>query len=298
MMQRPFRFGVVAARAESGAAWVSLARRIEESGYSTLLMPDRLGGVLSPVPALAAAAAVTRSLRIGSFVLVGGLRSAAQVAHDAATLDFLSGGRFELGLGAGVSEEDFRRAGVPFESPRVRIARLGETIAAIKAIWSDQAEGGAQRYPAPVQKPRPPILIGASGKRLLALAAQEADSVSIGSIGAGKEALSEHALAERVEWLRQQAGERLPELELGVNLAAVVSDAPPSQQLRGRLRAFFAVEVEELVSIRSPFVVAGSAGEMCAQLLERRERFGISSITIADDLMEAFAPVVERLAGR
>src|SRR5690242_18326733 len=132
MNRRAFRFGVVAARARSGADWVALARRAEEIGYATLLMPDRIGHTLSPLPALAVAAAATRSLRLGTFVIANGLRNPSLLAAECATLDFLSNGRFELGLGTGVSEEDFRRAGIDFGRPGARIERLAETIRVFK----------------------------------------------------------------------------------------------------------------------------------------------------------------------
>ena len=122
--RHPFRFGVVAARAASGAEWLSIARRIEALGYSTLLMPDRPGRVLAPLSALAAAATATTSLRVGTFVLANGLRNAAVLASECATLDFLSNGRFELGLGTGVSEEDFQRASIEYGRPGERIERL------------------------------------------------------------------------------------------------------------------------------------------------------------------------------
>ena len=111
MSTPPFRFGIVAARTGGGAAWVEMARHLESSGVATLLVPDRLTSILAPIPALAAAAAATSTLRLGTYVLATGRHPAAQIAHDSATLDFLSGGRFELGLGTGVSAEDFVRAG-------------------------------------------------------------------------------------------------------------------------------------------------------------------------------------------
>src|SRR6266849_3211248 len=124
MTNRHFRFGVVTARARSTEEWTARARHIEELGYSVLLLPDRLGRVLAPMPALAVAAVATHTLRVGTFVLANGLRTPMVLARDAVTLDFLSGGRFELGIGTGVSEEDFREAGVSFERPGIRVERL------------------------------------------------------------------------------------------------------------------------------------------------------------------------------
>lgn len=302
MADHPFRFGVVAAQAQSGDEWLAKARRIEQLGYATLLMPDRLGPLLSPLPALAMAAAATRTLRVGTYVLVSGWRNPVLMAKECATLDFLSGGRFELGLGAGTGENDFRQAGIPFERPGVRIARLAETISIAKALLGDAevntsgthyTVSGARGYPPPVQQPRPPILVGGSGARVLALAAREADIVSMGT---SKGENSAHALAERIALVRGAAGERFAQIELNINLAAVVGDTPPDARVRGRVRAFLGAEIEDLVQTGSPFVVAGSPEDMCGQLVGLRERLGVSYITVPDDLMDAFAPVIERLA--
>jgi probable F420-dependent oxidoreductase len=278
MTDRPFRFGVVAAQAPWGDAWLATARRVEELGYATLLTPDRLGPLLSPMPALAAAAAATHTLRLGTYVLAAGWRNPALLAQECATLDLLSGGRFELGLGSGVGGEDARQAGLPDDPPGARVDRLAETLDALKALL----------------RPRPPILVAAGGRRALALAAREADIVSLGVRPHGGEA----ALAEATGWLRNAAGERFPSLELSLTLLAVVGDAPPAPQLRGRLRGMFGLDLDDLVRAKSPFVAAGGVDEMCAQLLERRERLGISYVTVPADLMDALAPVVARLSGR
>jgi probable F420-dependent oxidoreductase len=294
MTTRPFRFGVVSARARSGADWAEQARRLEGSGYSTLLMPDRLNSVLAPLPALAAAAAVTTSLRIGTYVLVGGRHNAAQIAHDTATLDFLSGGRFELGLGTGVSEGDFDRAGLPFGSAGTRLTQLEETIGAVRGFWQEFASGDPRQYPAPQQRPGPPIMLGGNGKRLLSLAARLADGVSIGG---SKGTLGPDALAERIDWVRQEAGERFSSLEFSINVAAVVGAQPVPDYVRGRVRAFLGAEIEDLVRGESPFVLAGSTDTICDRLLALRERFGLSYILTADDQAATLMPVVARLAG-
>ena len=295
MPTRPFRFGVVAARAQSGAAWAEMARRVEASGYAIILMPDRLTSVLAPIPALAAAAAATTTLRIGTFVMASGRHNAAQIAHDTATLDFLSGGRFELGLGTGVSEEDFRRAGLDYAPAGARVTGLGETIGAVKEFWREFAQDGPQSYPAPVQRPGPPLLIGGGGKRLLALAAREADIVSVGT---GRGALGPEALAERVGWLREAAGERFAALELSINLAAVIGERPIAPAMRWRARTFLGTDPEELVAQRSPFVLAGSTDAMAEQLLALREELGISYFMTSEDQLGVFTPVMERLIGR
>jgi probable F420-dependent oxidoreductase len=294
MATRRFRFGVVAAQAPSGEEWIEKARRIEELGYATLLMPDRLlGPVLSPVPALAVAAAATRSLRLGTFVLPAGWRNPVLLARECATLDFLSGGRFEPGLGAGLGDEDSRRAGFPYEAPGARVDRLAETLGVLKGILGGEGDKVNLRYPPPVQQPRPPILVAAGGKRSLALAAREADIVTLGV----RPDRGEEVLAERIEWLHSEAKDQLLRLELNINLVAVVGDGSLPDRVRQRVQGLFGVDLDNLVRAGSPFVVSGSTEEMCKQIVGLRERLGISYITVPDDLMDAFAPVVERLRG-
>jgi probable F420-dependent oxidoreductase len=294
MTDRRFRFGVVAAQASSGEEWVEKARRIEELGYATLLMPNRLlGPVLSPIPALAAAAAATRSLRLGTFVLPAGWRNSVLLARECATLDFLSGGRFEPGLGAGLGDEDNRRAGFPDEGPGARVDRLAETLVILKGILGGEGDMADLRYPPPVQQPRPPILVAAGGKRSLALAAREADIVTLGV----RPDRGEEVLAERIGWLCSEAGDQFPRLELNINLLAVVGEGNLPDGVRQRIRGLFGVDLNDIIGAGSPFVVSGSTGEMCEQLIGLRERLGISYVTVPDDLMDAFAPVVERLRG-
>src|SRR5579872_5405290 len=138
-MPRPFRFGVVVSHAQSHSAWVATVRRIEELGYSTVLMPDRpsIGGI-APFPALAVAAEATTSLRMGSYVFANGYRHPVLLAREAATLDLLSNGRFELGLGAGVSSDEFQRMGLPFAGAGARVDQLAETIRLIKLLFTEE----------------------------------------------------------------------------------------------------------------------------------------------------------------
>jgi probable F420-dependent oxidoreductase len=294
MAGRPFRFGVVAAGAASGEAWLAKARRVEDLGYATLLMPDRLGPLLSPLPALAAVAAVTQRLRLGTFVLASGWRYPVMVARDCAALQFLSNGRFEPGFGAGVGGEDVGRAGLPVESPGARVDRLAETLAVVKGLLGGRDAAGARALLPPMQGPPPPILVAAAGQRSLALAAREADIVALSV----RPTEGEEALAATIDRLCREAGERFPQIELSLNLVAVIGDEPLPSQVGARLRALFGLDAAQLAWAGSPFVVAGTTDEMCAQLISRRERLGISYVTVPDDLMEPFAPVVARLAGR
>jgi probable F420-dependent oxidoreductase len=299
---KPFRFGAVVASAPSADAWVARVRRIEELGYATLLMPDRLvGPILSPLPALSVAAAATTRLRVGTFVLAAGLRNPVVLAREVAALDFLSGGRFELGLGAGVGEVDFRQAGVAFGRPGARAERVAETLRVVKGLLGGErvtsfgpsyAVDGAEVFPRPAR--RPPILVAAGGRRMVELAAREADVIAFGV----DPRQGESALAERVEWARAAAGGRLPEIELSLNLVAVLPPEGPPPSVRGRVLAVFGVELAELAKAGSAFVLTGDTDAVCEQLAGLRERLGVSYVTVADDTVEQLAPVVERLAGR
>jgi probable F420-dependent oxidoreductase len=297
--QHPFRFGVVAAQAQSADQWVGMARRAEELGFSTFLIPDTLGPTLAPIPALTAVAASTRTLRVGSYVFANDLRHPVLLARECAALDFLSGGRFELGLGAGRPgiEGDYRKLGIAHESGGVRVSRLAEALDIVKRLFAGEKVdhagkqyrvAGADLYPAPVQQPHPPIMVAASGPRLLALAAREADIVALG-IAPNQ---GEEVFRDRIAILREAAGARFDHLELNANLAAVGDQVHPWMMRQYNLT------LEQLREIGSPSVLLGTTDEMCAQLEARRARLGISYITCAAEMLEAMAPIVGRLSGR
>jgi len=225
MTGHPFRFGVVAAVARTGEEWADRARRIESLGYSSLVMPDGLRYTLAPFPALAFAAAATRSLRVGTYVIANDFRNPVLLAKEAATLDVLSGGRFELGLGAGrpAAAEDNRMMGLGFDAGGVRVSRLAESLTLVRALLAGEtATASGPHYTAagaeisPRSAQRPPILVAGSGRRLLSLAAREADIVALGV----PPTEPEEAAAEKVGWLREAAGPRFDQLELNLNLMA------------------------------------------------------------------------------
>lgn len=305
---RPFRFGAVcgggAGGQDAGQAWAELARHIEQLGFSTLLMPDRLIWLMSPFPALSFAAAATSRLRVGTFVLVNDFRNPVVLAREAASLDLLSGGRFELGIGAGLGPGDFGFAGIPFDRPGVRIERMEEAIQILDRLLRGETLSFSGKYyqtaeakpdPKPAQQPRPPILMGGSGKRLLSLAGRLADSISIGT---GQDGPSEASLATRVGWIKEAAGERFPDIELGLNLAAVVGPDGPSPAVAARTRQFLGRDIDDLIQSRSPLVLAGTADDMCEQLIGIRERLGLSYVTFGHDLADIAAPLIERLSGK
>jgi probable F420-dependent oxidoreductase len=293
---KQFRFGVVAAQAPTAADWLARAQRIEALGFDTLLVPDGIRYTLSPFVALAAAAAATSTLRFGTYVLANDFRHPTLVAKEAASLDFLSGGRFELGLGAGrpAASADNGALGLDFDSGSVRVARLAESIGLVKRLLAGEtlsASGAYYQMHEAQVGPRPagrlPLLVAGAGPRMLELAAREADIVAL---GAGPEE-SETAAADMLAHLRRSAGERFDQLEVNVNLMGVGDRVP--RHLSARL----GLDAAALERAKSVAAVAGSVEDMCAQLRDRRARLGISYICVADELMDAFAPVAERLHG-
>lgn len=298
MERRPFRFGVVAAQAGSGEEWAETARRVEALGYTTLLMPDTIAHSLAPLVALTAAAGATRSLRVGTYVIANDYRSPVLLAKEVATLDLLSGGRFELGLGAGrpSAAADNRMLGFPFDAGGVRVARLTESLALVRRLLAGETVSthgtyyhveGARIYPGPVQRPLP-LLVAGSGRRVLSLAAREADIIALGV--APDE--TEEAVEEKIGWLRAAAGERFAGLELNINLVGVAG------QLARYVAAQFGAEAAALAASSAVTVLAGSSDEMCERLVARRDKLGISYISVPQELMEAFSPIVARLSGR
>ncbi|MGH2560362.1 MAG: TIGR03621 family F420-dependent LLM class oxidoreductase [Thermomicrobiales bacterium] len=230
---RPFRFGVIATRANSGAEWVGSARRAEALGFSTFVMPDGVAYGLSPFPALAAVEAATTTLRLGTYVLANDFRNPVFVAKEAATVDFLSGGRFELGIGAGRPDavHDNRMLGLLFDRGGVRLARLAESLAIIKALLAGERATATGPYyavheataaPRPIQQPRPPLMVAGSGRRMLELAAREADIVALGFPPDTTEA----SAAAKIGWMRAAAGARFDQVELNLNLIAVDGQVP------------------------------------------------------------------------
>jgi probable F420-dependent oxidoreductase len=309
---RPFRFGVTATTARTGAEWAEQARRIEGLGYATLFVHDHFAesGAPAPMVALAFAAAATTSLRVGMLVLGNDYRHPAVVAKDAATLDVLSDGRLELGLGAGWMTADYEALGIPYDSHAVRIQRLGEALRVVKGAWGDGPFGvdgdhytirGYDGFPKPLQQPHPPILVGGGGPKVLRLAGREADIVGInpilraGVIGAdaAKDTLGDSTV-RKVAWVREGAGNRFDDLELQIRyFVATITDDP--RGLAEAMAPGFGVSPDQ--ALTSGAVLAGSVDEVCDTLVARREAWGVSYVVLGDDQYEQFAPVVARLAG-
>jgi probable F420-dependent oxidoreductase len=297
-MSRAFRFGVVTAQARSGREWAEKARRIEDLGFATLVVPDGLQYTLSPFPALVAAAAATRSLRVGTYVIANDYRHPVMLAKEAASLDLLSHGRFELGIGAGrpAAAADLAMLGARFESGAVRVARLAEALGIIKPLLrGETVTSQGQQYPMekaaisplPIQRPLP-ILIAAAQKQLLTLAAREANTIAL----AGQPTDSDAEVSERVDWIREAAGSRFAEIEINLNLMAVAGQVPRF------LRMTMGEAAQRLADSDAIPVLRGSLDQMCERLQVLRQRFGISYVMVGDELMDVFAPVVARLAGQ
>ena len=314
---RPFRFLATVDEYGSLAELTSLARKAEAVGCSTFVVPDHLIEQYAALPVLAVVAAATERLRVGTFVLNVGLRHPAVLAQDLATLDVLSGGRLEIGMGAGWNKPEHDAIGIPFEPTGVRINRLTEAIAIVKGCF---AEGpfsfSGEHYtitdhdgtPKPTQRPHPPIFVGGGGQRLLTLAAREAQIIGLAPrLVSGDQprldawSLTAAATEEKIRWIREAAGDRFGELELNsypTGGPMVVTDHPRAEARRraDRIREQTGVEltVEEILD--SPHVFIGSISDLTRKFVDLRERFGISSFLI--DNVDALAPVVQELAGQ
>lgn len=306
--QRPFRFGVVAAHVQSRAAWVDKARKVEELGYDTLLVVDHLTAGLGPLVALTVAAEVTKTIRIGSFVLCNDFRHPAVLAKEIATLDLLSEGRLEFGLGAGYLPTDYHKSGIALESPGTRVSRFEEAIHVVKKLFTEETVHFQGEYytiadlqgsPKPAQRPYPPFYIGGGGKRVLSFAAREADIVGIAhkssAHGLDLANTTTKPTEEKIAWVREAAGDRFNDLELSVMIFRVaVTDQRERavQQIAPR----FGVTPEQALS--SVQLLLGTTEQIAETLWTRRERFGISYIVINEEQMDIFAPVVAYLSGK
>jgi probable F420-dependent oxidoreductase len=274
-----------------------------------LLAGDHFEGRLAPVPTLMAVAAATSTLRIGATVFNNDLRLPVMLAKEVATLDLLSNGRMELGLGAGWLKSEYDQAGLSFDAPSVRVARMEEALHIIRGLWDvgpftiagrHYTVDGLDGFPKPLQQPRPPIFIGGGGRRLLEFAAREADTVgllarALPEGGLELAADSEQRLAQKVAWVRAAAGNRFDQLELAMLFwGAVVTE----DRLGAADQLAFDRDLTTEQVLASPYFLIGSVNAIVERLEELRERFGVSHISVFSDDAEAFAPVVARLAGR
>ncbi|MGB7052795.1 MAG: TIGR03621 family F420-dependent LLM class oxidoreductase [Acidimicrobiales bacterium] len=307
----PFRFGVQLSRAGSADAWRAVARRIEELGYSTLFVPDHLDDQFAPIVALCAAADATTRLRVGSLVFDNDYRHPVVLAKEIATLDLLSNGRVEFGLGAGWMKSDYEQSGITYDPPAVRVERMAEGLAIMKLLWETGTatfEGehyqvtGAVGQPQPQQHPHPPVILGGGSRRVLGVAAREADIVGLnprlraGHIGAETIAsTSAEHYDERLGWVKESAGDRFDDLELQC-LTFVVQITDDQAEATKRLADLMSVTPDQMA--QTPVCLIGTIEQIIDILEERRGRFGFNYVVVHEGEMEAFAPVVAALSGR
>ncbi|HEX7459231.1 MAG TPA: TIGR03621 family F420-dependent LLM class oxidoreductase, partial [Acidimicrobiales bacterium] len=267
----PFRFGVQLSGASSGASWRDLSRSIEGLGYSTLFIPDHFEDQFGPLVALTVAAEATTTLKVGSLVFGNDYRHPIVLAKEIATLDLLSEGRVEFGLGAGWMTTDYEQSGIANDPPGVRISRMAESLAIMKSLWSTGAAtfagehytiNGAVGRPMPHSRPYPKVIIGGGGRRVLGMAAREADIVGVNpSLAAGYvgsevlETTTAEYYDQRITWIREAAGDRFADLELQV-LTFLVQIVPDREDAIERLSSMMGVTPEQIDG--SPIALIGT----------------------------------------
>jgi probable F420-dependent oxidoreductase len=306
-MTRPFRFGVSMWSASSRDEWRDKARRAEAAGFDTMLVADHLAdGMFPPLTALVTAADATDRLRVGTLVVNNDFRHPVVLAREAATVDVLTSGRLELGLGAGHMKHEYDEAGLHFDTPAVRVARLAESAAILRQLLNGDEvtfDGdhyrvhGHRCFPQPVQR-RVPLLIGGNGRRVLETAGRLADIVSFtgfsqveGERSVNPTHFTDARLAEQVSWVLTAAGSRFDQLELSTLVQGVVltddrrGAAEQVQALVPRLH------VDDILS--SPYSLIGSHEQIADQLRDRRDRLGVSYITVFEKDADAMAKVIE-----
>ncbi len=307
---RPFRFTIQASRLGHPDELRPLARKAEDLGVSTLTVADHLDDQVAPIAGMMAVADATTTLRIGSLVFCNDYRHPVVLAKEAATLDVLSGGRLEFGIGAGWMTEDYVASGIAMDRPGVRIERLEEAIDVIRSLWTDEVTNHSGTHytvtdlvglPRPVQSPHPPIVVGGGGPKVLALAGRHADIVALNpalaagviDAAAGPSATAA-ATEEKLAIVRAAAGDRFDRIELQtrIHLAIVTDDPDAMYEL---FAGGFGLTADE--ARNSPHALCGTVEQIVEDLQARRERFGISTIGLSASSLDDMAPVIARLAG-
>ena len=313
-MSRPFRFLADAREIATIRELTETVRKAEAIGIDTLVVPDHLIPQLAPMPAMAAIVALSDRLRISGFVLNNDLRHPAVMAQDLASLDVLSEGRLDIAIGAGWNRPEYEAIGIAFDRAPTRQARLAEAIAVLKGCFADGPFSFAgehytitdyDAFPKPVQRPHPPILIGGGGRRTLELAAREANIVGLAprilpNAAGDPGSITVAASAEKIEWVREAAGERFADLELNVypSMTGVsITDQPlgEAREVAERLEARSGVAVSPEELLDSPHIFINTVDGFVEKFVRLRDELGISSIMVGS--VDELAPVVERLAG-
>jgi len=308
MTSRPFRFGVQLSTALPGMTWADTARKVEDLGFSTLFIPDHFGEQLAPISSLSVAAAVTTELKVGALVFDNDYRHPVTLAKEMATLDVLSDGRVELGLGAGWMKTDYEQSGLAYDRPGVRIDRMIEAVSVIRGCHAEGPfgfDGDHYTITAYDAQPLPigpmPLLIGGGGPRMLKYCAQEADIVGInanmraGEIGPDAVLdLAAESIDRKLEWVREAAGERLADIELSMMAMTTPTD-DRTGTISGVAELFGA---DQTMIEETPILLIGSTSSMIEDLRIRRERWGLSYIVISNCTdLDAIAPVISELTG-
>jgi probable F420-dependent oxidoreductase len=308
----PMRFGVITSHAPDGRVWRDRARRAEALGYSSLLMPDHFQDQFAPLVGLTIAVEATERLTVGTLVFDNDYRHPVVLAKEIATLDLATEGRVEFGIGAGWKRSDYEQAGMPYDRPGVRIARMAESLEVMKALWASPEPvdfkgehytiQGAIGTPQPYRKPHPKVCIGGGGQKMLTLAARVADIVAVNATMTagelGKEVAATatpRAFDEKLEWVRAAAAERIDDIELQCHIPFVMV-TPDRSSIASSMAPAFGISDDEALDV--PLTLFGTIDEMCDTLEQRRARWGFTYWIVPDDAMEAFAPVVARLTER
>jgi probable F420-dependent oxidoreductase len=311
---KPFRFAAGVRSTDRRAVFVDAVREVEGLGYSSLMLSDHLVDQFAPISALSVAAAVTSTLRIGTFVFNNDLRHPVVLAQELATLDRLSDGRLEIGMGAGWNVPEYEATGIPYDPGATRIDRLAESMTIMKGLFADgpiDFEGrfykvkGFEDFPRPIQRPHPPFLVGGGSPKLLRFAAQNAQIVGIAPrvLPNGKADVMGCTLAgseKKIAIIREAAGPRFDQLEINTypSLSGKITDQarPAVREVADRLRRRYGVELSEQDILESPHVFIGSVDSLAEKFRMLNERLGINHILVGEDYRD-FGPLVERLSG-
>lgn len=308
MSNNGLQFSIQIPMARDVDSWTEAVRRAEGSGFYSISVPDHLGPSLpqlGPLAALGAAAAVSSRVRLAITVVNNDFRHPALLAKEIATLDVMSRGRVDLGLGAGWLEEDYINTGIAtWDPPGTRVDRLIESVALYKQLFGGEPvnfEGEHYRVrdfrslPRPVQSPIP-IIIGGRGRRMLGMAAREAQIISIlYATGAGGARLE--AFEQQLGWIREAGGDARDDLQIGlrVPMGQILEPGGSAEGAAQSIGARLGLTAEE--ALASPFAVIGELSRIKDHLVQLAERYGISYITISDALAWQMIPVVEELSG-
>jgi probable F420-dependent oxidoreductase len=292
-----------------GRSWADSARELEALGYSTLFVPDHFHEGYGPITAMATAAVATKTLKVGPLVFDCDFRHPAVLARELASIDVLSEGRLEVGLGAGWKQLDYTRSGIPMDPPRVRVDRMIEHTLVLKGLFADEPLTFAGEHyridldgtPKPYRPGGPPIIIAGGGRRVLGFAGATADIVGVNAsihsgvadAAAGRDGLPA-GIDQKISWLRDGAGDRFDDLELNawLSVAEVTVDA---RSIADRLASRFGADPADVLA--SPLILVGSESEIVDHLHARRERWGYSYFVVQGPKVHEFASIVARLTG-